>query len=170
MGKCNSCSSAVSSAFGKGVQNFLSASHCLLMAGGVKCKKLGIFMSSALANFPGVDLWEGTKPCRTGNGTVAGWKLRGPGHTAPQSWSTDICLYRGGGTSGGFGRFDLSNRFVPFVFLKFNTRNSENLIFNFRAKLHHVSSYLHRERPLVVPLLEHSNDCTSIEIAKEQSN
>uniref|UniRef100_A0A182VA11 Uncharacterized protein n=1 Tax=Anopheles merus TaxID=30066 RepID=A0A182VA11_ANOME len=75
-----------------GVQNCFSASHCRLMTGGVKCKKFGIFISSALANLPG-DIWLRfvTYPCRIGSGTADGLNVRGPGHTAPQSWSVAIC-------------------------------------------------------------------------------
>ena len=73
---------------GQGVQNFWIASQCLLMAGGVKCKKFGIFINSTLAYFPGVDCpFKCAKPCLTGKGTDAGWKVLGPGQTEGQSWS-----------------------------------------------------------------------------------
>ena len=142
-GKCLSCFSSVSKFFGKGVQNFFKASHCLLITGGVKCKKFGIFMSSAFANLPGGALFSGTHPWRIGRGTVAGWKLRGPGQTAPQSWSIAICWVRGGGTSTK-GPLLVLLSMAAFDFVKFKTRNSEKklkiifhcLIGSFQYHLH----------------------------------
>lgn len=127
-GKCDSCFSSVSRPFGHGVQNFFRASHCLLMTGGVKCRKLGIFISSAFANFPGgALLFSGTHPCLSGNGTVDGWKDLGPGQTAPQSWSTAICWERGGGTGMASRRFLKRSCTALLVFRRFKTRNSKNL-------------------------------------------
>lgn len=42
---------------GQGVQNFLIAAQCFLTTGGVKCKKLGIFISSRLAYLDGT-VWK----------------------------------------------------------------------------------------------------------------
>lgn len=128
-GKCFSCFSSVSRPFGHGVQNCFKASHCLLITGGVRWRKLGIFISSAFANFPGAALWVGTHPCLSGSGTVAGWKLLGPDQTAPQSWSTAICWNRGGGTSGGGCRF-FRCCWTDLVFLRFKTRNSSEKLEN----------------------------------------
>lgn len=147
-GKCSACFSSVSIPFGQGVQNFLSASHCLLMTGGVKWRKLGIFMSSALANFPGAARFGLTKPCRRGSGTDAGWKLLGPGHTAPQSWSTGICWKRGGGTSGCLKRRRAVN--VPaLTFFKSRTRNSSKKRKTSLGKVRHDTAWwLYHERHL----------------------
>jgi len=83
------------------------------MAGGVKWRKLGIFMSSAFANLPGAVFPGLTQPWCSGNGTLAGWKDLATGHTDGQSWSTGILWVRGGGNllfqAGGFlFRFCLS--------------------------------------------------------------
>ncbi len=43
-----------SAARGHLVQNFLIAWHCLATTGGVRCRKLGTFISSTLANLEGI--------------------------------------------------------------------------------------------------------------------
>lgn len=70
-----------------------SASHCRFITGGVRWRKLGIFISSAFAHLSGVGCPEAGYPCRTGKGTVAGWNVLAAGHTLPQSWSVFCCLY-----------------------------------------------------------------------------
>lgn len=73
------------------MQNALSALQCFSTAGGVKCKKFGIFISSKLAYFVG-----GTPfllyPCLTGRGTTYGLKLLGPTHKLVQSTSSKSTL------------------------------------------------------------------------------
>lgn len=70
-----------------------SASHWRFITGGVRWRKLGIFISSAFAHLSGVGCPEAGYPCRTGKGTVAGWNVLAVGHTLPQSWSVFCCLY-----------------------------------------------------------------------------
>jgi len=70
-GKCLAHFSSVSKPAGHSVQNCFNASQCLRIAGGVRCKKFGIFMSSALAY-----LLSGAPfsryPWRNGRGIEAG--------------------------------------------------------------------------------------------------
>lgn len=62
------------------------------MTGGVRWRKLGIFMSSALAFLAGGAWPGGTYPCLSGNGTDDGWKVFGPGHTLPQFWKKEYYM------------------------------------------------------------------------------
>jgi hypothetical protein len=95
--------------FGHLVQNGLSNWHCRFMTGGVRWRKLGIFINSMLAYFPGVT-WplRWAKPWRTGSGTAAGWKVRWAGHTDIQSWS-------------GFINFSLKHKFCATLYRCFDT-------------------------------------------------
>lgn len=73
----------------------LSASQCLLTAGGVRCRKLGILMSSVFAYFPGGALFW-SYPWYSGKGTEEGRKVLAVGHTEGQSWSMGMRFSRGG--------------------------------------------------------------------------
>ena len=122
--------------------SLFNAAHCLWIAGGVKWRKFGIFINSALANFPGGAAPGTTHPWCKGNGTLAGWKTRATGQTEGQSWSTGILLVRGGWT-GVFLKL-LFRRF-PLTFtllarrskdLNSSSPSKRNLVLNHRLLKH----------------------------------
>ena len=107
------------------IKILLRASQCLLMAGGVRWRKFGIFISSALANLPGGVFPGLTKPWCRGRGTLAGWKDLATGHTEGQSWSTGILWLLGGGVRlFQAGIFLL--RFLSFLSRDFDNSNTLN--------------------------------------------
>ena len=67
--------------------SLFNAWHCLSIVGGVKWRKLGIFINSALANLPGGVAPGTTQPWCKGSRTLAGWKHLAIGLTEGQSWS-----------------------------------------------------------------------------------
>ena len=73
------------------------AAQCFLICGGVKWKKLGIFISSVFAYLTGGRplFSDGffMKPCRIGSGIAFALKPLAVGQTLVQSWSTDIFWY-----------------------------------------------------------------------------
>lgn len=107
--------------------SLFNAWHCLSMAGGVKWRKLGIFINSAFANLPGGVAPGTTQPWCNGNGTLAGWKDLATGHTEGQSWSVGILLERGGWTGAllyTFRPYDLI--FNDLLGLRSSERNSSS--------------------------------------------
>lgn len=117
--------SSVSKPAGHSVQNCFNASQCLCIAGGVRCKKFGIFISSALAYLLGGAMSFSWYPWRNGRGTEAGWKVRAPGHTDGQSWSIGISFDLGGGMFI-WCVFCFSCMTLFFRGKSSSTRNSEN--------------------------------------------
>ena len=98
-GKCLSTSSSVARALGQGVQNLERAAQCFVTTGGVKWRKLGIFINSALAHLEGTTCaLVCVTPCLTGRGTTAGWNVLPAGHTSPHDWSGFILVSLAGGT------------------------------------------------------------------------